>query len=336
MLARAAAVAVAVVTAPPAAAQVLSFDELSGWAADDHAAALRVFVATCDLIDGPDWGPVCAMAGTVGPADARSFFELLFRPVVVGDPPALFTAYYEPVLDGALSRSPAFPHAVYARPPELGDTPFLTRAQIDGGGLAGRGLELAWVRDPVELYFMQVQGSGRIRLPDGTEIRLGYDGKNNHPYRSVGQELVRRGTHTIDQVSASRIKDWVRANPAEGMRLLAFNPSYVFFRLRGELAAGDGPVGAMGRSIQAGRSAAVDPAFVTLGAPVWVEKDGADPIRRLFVAQDTGGAIKGAQRADLYFGTGDAAGDAAGRIKDSGRMVVLMPIELAYAMLGAE
>jgi membrane-bound lytic murein transglycosylase A len=331
MLARVAAVVA--MTALPAAAQVLSFDALSDWAADDHAAALDVFRQTCTQIDGPEWGPVCAIAETVQAADARQFFELFFRPVLIGTPPALFTAYYEPVLDGALAKSAATPHPVYARPSDLTDAPYLTRAQIDAGGLAGRDLEIAWVSDPVELYFMQVQGSGRIRLPDGSEIRVGYDGKNNQPYRSIGQEMVRRGTHTIDQVSAPEIKAWVRANPFEGARLLAFNPSYVFFRIRPELGPDDGPVGAMGRPIAAGRSAAVDPAFVTLGSPVWVEKEGADPIRRLFVAQDTGGAIKGAQRADLYFGTGAAAGNAAGMIKDGGRMVVLMPIELAYAAL---
>jgi membrane-bound lytic murein transglycosylase A len=334
MFARA-AVLVASLMAAPAVAEVLPWESLDGWATDDHAAALDVFRQTCDLINaekwGPDWGPVCAYAAEVPDDQARTFFELFFRPVLIGTPPALFTGYYEPVLDGSPERTGPYQHPVHARPPDLGDAPYLTRAQIANGALNGRGLELMWLSDPVELYFMQVQGSGRVRMPDGSVVRLGFDGKNNQPYRSIGQELVRRGTHRLEDVSASEIKSWVRANPQAGRELLALNPSYVFFRVIGRLKPDEGPIGAMGRSITAGRSLAADPAYVPLGAPVWVEKDGGDPIRRLFVAQDTGGAIKGAQRADIYFGTGAEAGEAAGRLKDPGRMVVLLPIEAAFA-----
>jgi membrane-bound lytic murein transglycosylase A len=176
-----------------------------------------------------------------------------------------------------------------------------------------------------------VQGSGRIRFPDGSGIRVGYGGKNGHPYRSVGQELVRMGLFQASQVSAGAIKRWVRQNPEAGRRLLWANPSYVFFREVNRVPAHKGPLGAMGHSVTAGRTIAVDPAYVPLGAPVWIEKRGADPIHRLMVAQDTGSAIKGAQRADIFYGTGDAAGDIAGRIKDPGRLVVLLPIETALA-----
>jgi len=164
-------------------------------------------------------------------------------------------------------------------------------------------------------------------------IRVGYGGRNGHAYRSVGQEMIRRGTHTLDQVSAQEIRAYVARNPQAGMALLNVNPSYVFFRTLSNLPAEKGPIGAMGRSITTMRSIAVDPDYTKLGAPVWVEKDGAGAFRRLMVAQDTGGAIKGAQRADIFFGTGDAAGDAAGTVKDGGRMLVLLPIDRAYALL---
>jgi len=170
-------------------------------------------------------------------------------------------------------------------------------------------------------------------MPDGHVMRVGYGGKNGQPYRSVGQEMVRLGTHTLDQVSAQEIRAWVKRNGAVGQALLNHNPSYVFFRKLDDLPADRGPIGAMGRSITTLRSAAIDPAFIPLGAPLWVEKDGRNPIRRLMIAQDTGGAIKGAQRADIFFGTGDAAGDSAGTVKDGGRLIQLLPIDRAYAML---
>jgi membrane-bound lytic murein transglycosylase A len=162
---------------------------------------------------------------------------------------------------------------------------------------------------------------------------VGYAGANGHEYRSIGVELVRRGVYNAHQVSAQVIKNWVRRNPVEGPELLRHNPSYVFFRRVTDVSPEDGPKGAMNRSITTLRSIAVDKRYVPLGAPVWIEKAGARPMRRLMVAQDTGSAIKGAQRADIFFGTGDAAGREAGTLRDPGRMVVLMPIQRAYAML---
>lgn len=166
---------------------------------------------------------------------------------------------------------------------------------------------------------------------EGGSLRVGYGGKNGHPYRSVGKELVRRGIFKAHQVSAQTIRRWVRQNPASGLELLWHNPSYVFFREITRLAPDKGPLGAMNRSVTEGRSLAVDPDFVPLGAPVWLEKDGKSPIRRLMVAQDTGSAIKGPQRGDIYFGSGSEAGQLAGRIRDPGRMIVLLPIEDALA-----
>jgi membrane-bound lytic murein transglycosylase A len=330
-----AAVLAFTVTAAPLQAQVLDFESLDGWNADTQLAALTAFRQTCDLLDGDDWGPICKVAADIGETDAeaRQFFELFFKPVIIGEPPALFTGYYEPELAGSPVRTGRYKWPIYARPAELQDGQvWYSRAVIDGGILAGRGLEIAWLDDPVEAYFLHIQGSGRIRMPDGTVIRVGYAGKNGQPYRSAGQEMVRRGIRTLDQVSAQEIKAWVRANPQQGQDLLNHNPSYVFFR-KIRIDANAGPIGAMGRSIFPLRSIAVDPAFTPLGAPVWVEKDGRSPIRRLMVAQDTGGVIKGMQRADIFFGTGDAAGDAAGTVKDGGRMIVLLPIDRAFATL---
>ncbi|PKQ12304.1 MAG: murein transglycosylase [Alphaproteobacteria bacterium HGW-Alphaproteobacteria-1] len=314
--------------------EILDFSDLRGWAEDDHAKALKVFTETCADMKDPDWQSLCALAQT-GP-EARTFFELFFRPVVISDGnPALFTGYYEPQLRGALQPGGRYRYPVYRMPPEAREaSPWLSRREIlTGDVMSGRGLEIAWVDDPVELFFLQIQGSGRIRLPDGGVIRVGYGGANGHPYRSIGTELVRLGIYEAHQVSAEVIKNWVRRNPEAGEALLFHNPSYVFFRRVDQVSPERGPLGAMNRSVTAGRTIAVDPAHVPLGAPVWIEKEGHGPIRRLMVAQDTGSAIKGPQRADIFFGTGADAGRAAGRLRDPGRMVVLMPIQRAYAML---
>jgi membrane-bound lytic murein transglycosylase A len=330
---------VAAMVSSPVRAEILDFEALDGWRDDRHSDALVAFLKTCDLIRGPDWAPLCAVAADVPQDDvsARSFFELFFKPVVIGKPPALFTGYFEPELEGSPVRTGRFQYPIYRRPPELRDgVMYHSRQSIETGAIAGRGLELAWLDDPVDVYFLQVQGSGRIRMTDGTVVRVGYAGANGHSYRSIGQEMVRRGTHSLDEVSAPEIAAWVRKNPRAGRALLYTNPSYVFFRKIATLQPKDGPIGAMGRSITTLRSVAIDPKFTPLGAPVWIEKDGQDPIRSLMIAQDTGGAIKGMQRADIFYGTGAGAGDAAGTIKDAGRMVVLVPIERAFAMLDAD
>ena len=310
---------------------ILSFDELEGWDKDDHQAAMDAFRETCGDLNKTDWPSICALA--TSQPDAKIFFELLFRPVLIEDgEPALFTGYFEPELSGSRRRSFKYRYPIYAMPPELNEGQLWhTREAIENEKLlAGRGLEIAWVDDPVEVFFLQVQGSGRIRLEDGTSLRVGYGGSNGHNYRSVGKELVRRGIYNAHQVSAQVIQNWVRRNPIEGAQLLQTNPSYVFFRKLRGLGLDKGPLGAMNRSVTPMRTVAVDPSFVPLGAPVWVEKGGRSGFRRLMIAQDTGSAIKGAQRADIFFGTGDEAGKAAGRVRDPGRMIVLLPIELAF------
>lgn len=323
---------------PPASADVtytvMDFSQLDGWETDDHAAALKTFQNTCGDMKDVDWRNLCKFANS--DPDPRQFFELFFRPVLIDDgKDALFTGYFEPELDGDLYPSARYRYPIYAMPPEAKqNNPWLTRRDILGTDvMKGRSLEIAYVDDPVELFFLQIQGSGRIRLPNGNFIRVGYRGANGHPYRSIGVELVRRGVYDAHQVSADVIKNWVRRNPAEGRELLFHNPSYVFFREVSKVPADQGPLGAMNRSVTTKRTIAVDPSFVRLGSPVWIEKAGAKPMHRLMIAQDTGSAIKGAQRADVFFGTGDTAGREAGKLRDPGRMMVLMPIQRAYAML---
>ncbi len=316
--------------------RILDFSELSDWDLDNHVEALRVFRETCMDMDGADWQSLCAMAQNADDSGARAFFELFFRPVLIEDGKAgLFTGYFEPELNGSRVRTARYRFPVYRMPPEAKQTSlWYTRREIlTSGVMEGRGLEIAWVDDPVELFFLQIQGSGRIKLSDGSTIRLGYAGANGHPYRSIGQELVRRGVYNLHQVSAQVIRNWVRRNPEAGAELLMHSPSYVFFREIRRVAAHRGPLGAMNRSITPLRSVAVDPVFTPLGAPVWIEKNGANQMHRLMIAQDTGSAIKGAQRADIFFGAGDEAGEEAGQLKDPGRMMVLMPIQRAYALL---
>lgn len=312
---------------------LLRFDELNGWDQDDHQQALDAFRETCMDLKGEEWTSLCALASS-NPG-AKAFFELFFRPVLIEDGrPGLFTGYFEPELDGSLTPNNRFRYAIYRKPPEANGGLWLTRREIEETDvLRGRGLELVWVDDPVELFFLQIQGSGRIRLTNGQTLRVGYGGANGQPYRSVGEELVRRGHFTRHQVSAEVIRNWVRRHPFEGAELLRHNPSYVFFRKVSNVPPEKGPLGAMNRSVTAGRTVAVDPKFTPLGAPIWIEKGGNGPMRRLMVAQDTGSAIKGAQRADIFFGTGDGAGREAGRVRDRGRMVVLLPIQQAFALV---
>lgn len=316
---------------------LLNWADLSGWAQDDHAAALAVFQETCRDMDEGDWPVICDLSEAAN--DPRLFFETMFRPVMMTDGEApLFTGYYEPELSGSRRRSDQFSVPLYRLPEDIPDDgPWLSREQLlESGILENRGLELVWLQNEVDKFFLQIQGSGRVRLSEGGMMRLGYGGKNGHPYRSIGRELIRRGEFEEHQVSAQAIRNWVQNNPERGPELLNHNPSYVFFREVSQVDPERGPLGAMNRSITAGRSIAVDPEFVPLGAPVWVEKAGASPFRRLMIAQDTGAAINGAQRADIFYGTGPDAGREAGRIRDGGRMVVLLPIEQATAMLDPE
>ncbi len=313
---------------------ILDFSDLHGWTDDDPTPAFEAFKSTCSLMEGAEWAKLCAVSRDTD--DARGFFELFFKPVLIeDDAQMLFTGYFEPELHGSPRRTDTYRWPIYRLPSALPPAgPWLTRREIEeDSALAGQGLEIAWLSDPVDRFFLQVQGSGRVRMTDGTVIRVGYAGNNRRPYSSVGQELIRRGIYSEHQVSAAVIRNWVRNNPDEGRSLLWTNESYVFFREVSEVPADQGPLGAMNRSITAGRSIAVDPAYTPLGAPVWIERRGELNMDRLMVAQDTGSAIKGAQRADIFVGTGDEAGRIAGTIKDTGRMVVFLPVQMAFDLV---
>jgi membrane-bound lytic murein transglycosylase A len=334
----------------------ISFADVAGWAKDDHAAALAVLLKSCRK--RPASNAACKVALGLGDKvsrkTARYFFETHYTPYRVDEEqPGLATGYYEPEVNGSRERTGAFQIPVYGRPDDLvqvkpdllralyndrssvmrreGDdlVPYYTRAEIEAGALAGRGLELLYLDDPVELFFMQIQGSGRVKLTDGSWVRLGYAAKNGHSYTSIGKLLAERDDRPPN-LTMDGLKDWLRADPARGRALMDRNASYVFFRELPEAQAGEGPVGAQGVTLTPGRSLAVDPAYHALGTPIFVTvpelatPDGK-PFRRLMIAQDVGSAIRGKERGDIYWGSGDAAGAIAGRVKHAARFYVLLP-----------
>lgn len=287
---------------------------LPGWVDDDHSAALEVYRGTRQLL-GPDW-PDAPDSST----DTRGFFEAQFK-VAAAPAPCHFTGYYEPELTGRARPDARYRHALYAMPDDLpSPDPWFTRREIvEGDLLVGR--ELVWLDSAIEAFLAQVQGSVRVRLEDGRLLRLGFAGKNGHDYRSIGQELIRRGESPAKAMSADVIRAWCVVHPDSVADLLAHNPSFVFFRPLA-LPAELGPVGASGVSLSPFRSLAVDPEHITIGAPVWVD---CGSIQALFIAQDTGSAIRGPARADIFCGSGDAAGRTASALNAQGRIHVLMP-----------
>ncbi len=328
-----------------------------GFADADIGPALTAFRASCPallrrsdpsgLTQPGDWAGPCTAAATAG--NARVFFADEFVAVEIGDGRGLDTGYYEPDLAASAVPAPGFAVPIYRRPPDLidldlgrfdasltgkhirgriaggGFVPYYDRAAIDAGALAGRGLELAWAADPYAAFFLEIQGSGRLRLTDGTVLRVGYDGQNGHAYTGIGKLLRDRGELAAGQATMAGIIAWLRAHPAEAPNVLHANRSKVFFKVLSTPAA-LGPPGALGVPLTPRASAAADPAFVPLGAPLWLETTVAGaPFRGLVVAQDTGGAIKGANRLDLFWGSGDDAGAVAGGIAATGRVTLLLP-----------
>ena len=291
----------------------VALETLAGWAEDDHGAALDAYRITADLL--PDHWPRPAKG-----CDAKAFFQCGFAGRVLGTPPALITGYYEPEVEGRAAREPGFAHALYAMPASHapGEV-WHDRAAIEAGDLLA-GQDIVWLRSAIEAFMAQVQGSVRVRLGDGAVLRLGFAGRNGHPYRSIGAGLIARGAIAESAMSAPAIRDWCADHPGQVADLLRHNPSFVFFQVL-DLAQASGPLGAMGQPVTAGRSLAVDPNYHPLGAPIWV-----DGLSRLMVAQDTGSAIKGAQRGDVFAGSGAAAGAQAGAMRLSGRMVTLWPL----------
>ena len=330
------------------------FGSIPGWVAGDHAPVLISLRSACEKITdrasdegiggvvfngepvfgrGSDWRPICGDAVRTPNTQARAFFERWFEPVSINgageDQAALYTAYFEPELRGSVTRGGPYQYPIYRKPPELQKgVPFFERAQIQQGALAGRGLELFWIDDPVEAFFLEIQGSGRVRLPDGRVARVGYAGKNGHAYKAIGKTLVEWGAMPLEQVSLQSIKAWIRANPLRRDELLATNRSYVFFIERPELAADPslGPIGTFGTPLPAMRSIAVDRKSYALGIPFWIDfTSPVGPMQRLVLGLDTGGAIKGPRRADFFFGSGDGPGQAAGATRARGRLIALAP-----------
>ncbi len=277
---------------------------IPGWAAEDHAAAFAVWHLTA---------PDAAAA-----PDARRFFETAFD---TEPRPCHCTGYYEPELSGRLIPDARFRHPLHALPPDLPtDRPWFSRAEIAAGDLLA-GRELVWLDSAIEGFLAQVQGSVRVRVDNGTVLRLGYAGKNGHPYHSIGQELIQRGEVGQNAMSADAIRDWCAAHPDRVADLLATNPSFVFFRPL-DLPETLGPIGASGVPLTPLRSLAADPDHIAPGTPVWVE---CGSQQALFIAQDTGSAIKGPGRIDLFCGSGAAAGRMASGLNAQGTIHVLRP-----------
>lgn len=340
--------------APPKPAWTRAeWSQLTTWNQDKPEDAWRAFLASCGTLKRqPPWARVCAEADTTPMLEARAFFERNLTPWrMSGASSSLITGYYEPLLTGSRTRKAPYLTPLYAAPPDLltidlGDVrpdlkgqrlrgrldgnrvvPYYDRAAIDNGQAPVAGRELVYVSDPVEAFFLEVQGSGRIRLDTGETVRLNYANQNGHPYRSIGRYLIDKGELKLEQASMQGIRAWARANPARLNELLHANPSYVFFR-ESQADPRNGPLGAMGFPITAERSIAVDPAFVPLGSPMWLVTtypNTTRPLERLMLAQDTGGAIHGPQRADFFWGFGDDAGREAGRMRQSGELWLLWP-----------
>ena len=339
----------------------LGFDALPDWASDNPALVVPAFLRSCGRFSkepdaapfGPtergvdygvvgDWLPACreaAMLPTGNEKAARRFFEATFVMMAVADYGAtsgLFTGYFELELDGSRHRHGRYQTPIYRLPPDPGLAHRYSRAQIENGALGGRGFELFWVDGPIDAFFLQIQGSGRIRLEDGELVRVGYDGQNGMPYVPIGRLLVERGEIPHDKVTMASITAWMRAHPAAGAALRREDPSYVFFRI----IKGEGPIGAERVALTPERSLAVDRSYIPLGAPIWLAADEQYipnlRVRRLVVAQDVGGAIKGPVRGDLYWGSGRAAGDRAGEMDARGRYYLLLPRAAAERLAAEE
>lgn len=326
----------------------------------DSSTALDAFQLSCPVLlrradesgltRPEDWREACAAAASWPRADAARFFEQHFESVRVGDGAAFATGYFEPEIAGSLTRRPGYDVPVYRLPTDLVRCwhegtpqsertgraplgrvdaqgrciPYYTRAEIEDGALAGRGLEIGWAADPVEFFFLQIQGSGRLLTPEGEVVRIGYAGQNGHPYTGIGGLMRERGLIGSGPGqypgSMQGIMRYIRENPREGAALMRENASYVFFTV----LEGDGPLGSIGVPVRAESSVAVDPRFVPYGAPVFLSTDRPEA-RGLWVAQDTGGAIRGANRFDTFWGAGERAREIAGGMSARGQALVFLP-----------
>lgn len=351
--------------------------QLPGWTAANWAGVYRALGRSCPTLTRradpsgltvlEDWTALCATIQQLGgPENLPGLLAASLQAVIVGDGVGLNTGYFEPELAGARTPSADYAVPLLRRPKELIDVqlgdfvpdlsgqrisgqvegrtliPYLDRAAIDGGALAGRGLEMLWVADPYEAFFLHIQGSGRVRLPDGSIVRVGYDGQNGYEYVGIGRVLRERGLLEPGQSTLEGILAWLRANPVEARDVMHLNRSYIFFRELTGLAPEDGAIGAIGVPLTSGVSVAADPQFIPRGAPIWLTSRVPDPanpqralpLSALMVVQDTGGAIKGPNRLDLFFGAGPAARAQAGAMSQRGATTLLLPRSAAMRLLG--
>ena len=335
----------------------ITFAELSGWDEEDHLAALAVFNASCPVlarspkpktsgsgikISSSVWKPLCEKgqkaADSKNPTIARQFFETNFVPFRINNnnkETGLFTGYYEPMLYGSRHKHGDYIYPIYAAPANM-TKPYYTHAQINKGILKNRGLEIAWVDDPVMRFFMQIQGSGRVRLDDGAVLHLGYADQNGYEYSSLGKVMGDENLIPKDKINFFTIRQYLYDHPKQAFALMERNPSYVFFKV----VQRTGAVGAVGVELTPRRSMAVDSKYIPYGLPLFLETDlpamanSAEPTRfhRIMVVQDTGGAIRGPVRGDIFFGPGEAAEYLAGYMKGHGTYNLLVPNEAAYQL----
>jgi peptidoglycan lytic transglycosylase A len=342
----------------------LDFAKLNGWKNDDHAAAFDAFLKSCSaILQGsramraarPVYGAlykVCERANAVGKLDreqARGFFENNFKPVRIlpelhtygyyTGADGFYTGYYEPEIAGSRVKTEEFNVPLYRVPAKVAgkkSTVFaqFDRKEIESGALAGKSLEICWVKNPVDAFFAQIQGSTRVKLDDGELLRLNYIASNGKPYTPVGRIMIDDGLSTPEEMSLDKIRDYMEANPKEGAALRLKNRSYVFFN-ETSLTPNEEPNGAQGVPLTPGRSLAVDPKMHVYGTPIWIDAKfpiksdlPQDTFQHLMFAQDTGSAIRGAARADIYFGHGEDIPHIAGRIKQFGKFVMLVPLDV--------
>lgn len=337
--------------------QRVNFASIPGWDQDHLHEAVPVFIKSCDqwmmsasdksigktprMGKVNDWRPACTAAKSVPLNDAsaaKSFFEFYFTPFRVSNDAndqGLFTGYYEIDLRGSLKKDARYPQPLYKMPPDkVNGTPYYTRKEINEGALYGKDLELLYVNDPVQAFFLHIQGSGRVLLEDGNVVRIGYAGQNGHPYLAIGRYMLDNNIIPKTNMSANTIKDWLYAHPEQAKFIMERNPSYVFFKDNSTVL--DGPIGAQGVTLTKERSVAIDRRYIPLGVPLWIDTE-YPPIaqapgkylRKLFIAQDTGGAIKGVVRGDIFYGYGKIAEDMAGNMKHKGCYTMLLPKTLA-------
>ncbi len=337
----------------------VDFTMLDGWEKDDHKKAIQAFIQSCNkfskmpqsrLIGGQigeitvgDFRDVCDIAQlvkTMSAKQTKNFFENWFKVFLVetryGNSTGVFTGYYEASLNGSKTKNEKFKYPVYARPKDLASDPYLSRKDIEDGALKGKGLELFYVDDKTELFFMHIQGSGRIKLQNGSEIRVAYAGRNNQPYTSVSNYMADRGYLERGNLNAATVKEWLKNNPEKMDEVMNINAAYTFFKI----SDGEYVVGGQGVPLTPERSLAVDSEIIPYGLPLFVDtqlkkKDGSkENYSHLFVAQDTGSAIKGTVRGDIFFGHGKEAEEKAYYAASQGKYFILLPINIADKLMG--